>query len=68
MALAALLDRFLDDLPETARRMFLQRYWYLCSVRVIARELGVGESRVKVTLHRARIQLRELLEKEGFDV
>jgi RNA polymerase sigma-70 factor (ECF subfamily) len=68
MALAALLDRFLDDLPETARRMFLQRYWYLCSVREIARELGVGESRVKVTLHRARIQLRELLEKEGFDV
>ena len=65
MALAAVLDRFLDGLPEMTRTMFLQRYWYLRTVREIARELGVGESRVKVTLHRARAKLREMLEKEG---
>lgn len=65
MALAVLLDRFLDGLPEMTRTMFLQRYWYLRTVREIARELGVGESRVKVTLHRARAKLREMLEKEG---
>ena len=63
-ALAVLLDRFLDGLPEMTRTMFLQRYWYLRTVREIARELGVGESRVKVTLHRARAKLREMLEKE----
>ena len=65
IALAEVLDRFLDSLPQMARTMFLQRYWYLRSVREIARELGVGESRVKVTLHRARARLREMLEKEG---
>lgn len=64
-ALADLLDRFLDNLPEMARIMFLQRYWYLRSIREIARELGVGESRVKVTLHRARAKLKEMLEGEG---
>ena len=63
-ALTDLLDRFLDSLPEMTRTMFLQRYWYLRTVREIARELGVGESRVKVTLHRARAKLREMLEKE----
>lgn len=63
-ALATLLDRFLDSLPEMTRTMFLQRYWYLRTVREIARELGVGESRVKVTLHRTRAKLREVLEKE----
>ena len=47
------------------RTMFLQRYWYLRTCREIARELGVGESRVKVTLHRARSKLRKLLEEEG---
>ncbi len=65
MVLAGVLDRFLDALPEVTRTMFLQRYWYLRTVREIARELGVGESRVKVTLHRARAQLREMLEEEG---
>ncbi|MBQ7322555.1 MAG: sigma-70 family RNA polymerase sigma factor [Clostridia bacterium] len=64
-ALATLLDRFLEGLPEMTRTMFLQRYWYLRTCREIARELGVGESRVKVRLHRARAQLREMLEKEG---
>ena len=65
MVLAGVLDRFLDALPETTRIMFLQRYWYLRSIREIARELGVGESRVKVTLHRARAKLKEMLEGEG---
>ena len=68
MALAQILDRFLDTLSEMPRRMFVQRYWYLRSIREIAQELGVGESRVKVTLHRAREQLRSMLEQEGIEV
>ena len=68
MVLAQILDRFLDTLSEKPRRMFMQRYWYLRSIREIAQELGVGESRVKVTLHRAREQLRSMLEQEGIEV
>lgn len=66
--LADILDRFLDSLPEQQRRMFVQRYWYVCSVRDIARQMGVGESRVKVALHRAREKLRTMLQEEGIEV
>lgn len=68
MALAQILDRFLGTLPEKTRRMFMQRYWYLRSIREIAQEMGVGESHVKVTLHRTREKLRTVLEQEGIEV
>ena len=41
------------------------RYWNFCTVPDIARELGIGESKVKVTLMRTRAKLKEYLEKEG---
>lgn len=65
VALAAALNRFLGKLRELDRRIFLQRYWYFCPVADIARCLGVGESRVKVSLHRSREALRVHLEREG---
>lgn len=65
MVIRDTLDRFLADLPAGTRQMFLQRYWYLCSVKEIAAARGMGESRVKMALLRARNQLKELLEQEG---
>lgn len=65
LAISELLNRFLGALREPDRVFFLQRYWYFCSVREIAREAGVGESRVKGSLHRSREKLRRLLEQEG---
>lgn len=66
LALREALDRFLSELSEDARVIFLRRYWYMLSVAEIARGLGVGQSRVKSSLARSRERLRELLEKEGF--
>lgn len=66
MALAKLLNDFLASLPEQTRVIFLQRYWYLCTVQQIAADQGVSVSKVKMTLLRTREKLRQLLEKEGF--
>lgn len=65
MAVQELLDRFLDNLPADARKIFVRRYWYMHSVRQIARACGMTESRVKVTLYRTREKLKAVLEKEG---
>ena len=65
MALTQLLNRFLSQLSPDARIIFLRRYWYLCSIKEIARMGRVGESKVKMTLHRSREKLRLMLEEEG---
>lgn len=65
MALTDALNRFLASLPIETRRIFVQRYWYMRSIRSIAAEHGTGESRIKMTLLRARAELKKQLEKEG---
>ena len=57
-------NRFLDALPETERRIFLQRYWYLEPIAAIAARYGYTPSKVTSMLHRTRKKLREALEKE----
>ena len=64
--LEQLLDRFLDTLPVTERRVFLRRYWYLDSVQSIAWQFGFSQSKTASMLHRTRAKLRALLEKEGY--
>lgn len=66
--LAALLNRFVRELPETDRRVFVLRYWYLKPVADIAEELGFTQSKVKSMLYRARNKLRAILKKEGICV
>lgn len=58
-------NRFLGSLGKEQRIIFLRRYWYMQDVEEIAAALGIGESKVKVTLHRARKKLKKLLESEG---
>ena len=43
----------------------MRKYWYMDSVSAIAEKLGMGESAVKVSLHRTREKFREHLRKEG---
>lgn len=65
IVLTEYLNRFLSDLPRDARVIFLQRYWYLRSVREIARDLEVTESKVKMSLKRTRDLLKAKLQEEG---
>ena len=66
--LAALIDSFLRSLDSEKQRIFVKRYWYLCSVSEIAEQMHISEGKVKMTLHRTRERLREFLEKEGIAV
>lgn len=64
--LAICFNRFLEQLPEIERSVFLCRYWYMDSVGDIGDHFGFSESKVTSMLHRTRGKLRVQLEKEGF--
>ncbi len=68
ISLKETLDRFLASLPKQTRIIFMRRYWYLCPISNIARDLGLSVSNVKVILMRTRKKLREHLEKEGISI
>ena len=63
--LEQVLNRFLSELDEEKRRIFVRRYFYSDSIEDIAARMGLGNSKVKTTLFRLRAQLREILEQEG---
>ena len=56
------LNAFLIALTEEKRAIFVRRYFYAQPVNVIAAEMGIGEGKVKVTLHRLREELKSRLE------
>lgn len=63
--IARVINCFLSGLSELDRRMFVLRYFHEEGIAVIAERLQLGESNVKVRLHRLRAKLRVILEKEG---
>lgn len=67
VVLTAVLDRFLAGLPPKKRKLFLGRYWYFATVEELARDLGMSESSVKMTLLRLRRELKKLLQQEGIE-
>ena len=62
------LNSWLEGLEPEKRRLFVKRYWHMKSIAEISAETGLGESNVKVTLHRMREALRDYLTKEGFEI
>ena len=65
MTLSGIMDRFLGELNQETRTLFLRRYYYCCSIEELSRLSGLSLSAVKVRLHRARRQLKQLLDREG---
>ena len=66
--LAAAINGFLSTLTPKHRIIFVQRYWYLCSIKEIAENRSLTESDVKVSLMRTRRKFKEYLTKEGITV
>lgn len=66
--LEGILNSFLESLPKHKRIMFIQRYWYLMSIRAIAECSNESESKVKSTLLRTRNSLKAFLKKEGITI
>lgn len=57
---------YLLTLSEKSRNMFIRRYYFFDSAKLIAETNVMSVSAVRVTLFRIREGLREYLEKEGF--
>ena len=68
IALGDAINAFLAGLPQKTRQIFVRRYWYLSSVKSIARDVDMSESAVKVSLMRTREAFRLHLEKEGIEL
>lgn len=62
--LAAAIRTFVGALPETERRIFIARYWFLLSVSDISERMDVSQSKTKTTLYRTRNKLYRYLQKE----
>ncbi len=66
--LGAAINGFLASLGQRQRVIFMQRYFYACSVKSIAERFGMTEVNVKVTLLRTREKLKAYLQKEGISI
>ena len=66
--LANAINEFLRMQPDEARNLFIGRYYFLDSLRDVARYCGMSESKAKTMLFRTRCSLKAHLEKEGFIV
>ena len=64
IALKDSLNSFLGGLSPQSRQIFLKRYWYMQSISEIAGEMGLGESKVKMSLLRIRNALKTHLDRE----
>ena len=63
-----ILNDFLADLPKETRVIFIKRYWYLCPIKEISKDMGIEESKIKMSLSRTREKLKNILRKEGFEI
>ncbi len=65
LVLRELINGFLSSLTQDQRVVFVQRYFYLCPIKEIAKDRGMTENHVKVMLLRLRERFRAYWEKEG---
>lgn len=59
------LNNFLKTIPIDKRKIFLDRYWNLSSIKDISSKNKMKESNVKVILHRLRNELKDYLVERG---
>lgn len=66
--LTEVINHFLASLSKEHRKIFMRRYWYLSSIKEIAEDYHMTESKVKMVLLRTRNELKLQLEKEGISL
>lgn len=62
------INKFLASCDKETRIIFVQRYWYMLSVKEIAKENRLSESKVKMSLLRTRDKLKDFLTEEGYTI
>ena len=68
LELREIIRDFVRGLDSVSRKIFLQRYFYMMSVKNIARDLEMPVGSVKSTLFRTRDQLRHYLNERGIEI
>jgi RNA polymerase sigma-70 factor (ECF subfamily) len=68
LSLRDVMRDFVRGLDPIRRKIFLQRYFYMLSVREIAREVKMPEGTVKTQLFRIRQSLRDYLKERGIEI
>lgn len=63
--LVGYLNNFLKNISTDKRKIFLERYWNLSSIKDISSTNKMTENNVKVILHRLRCELKEYLLERG---
>lgn len=64
--LSQCIDEFLGTLDKKKRKVFIQRYWYMMSVKEIMEECKLSKSQVETILFRTRKQLKSWLIERKF--
>jgi RNA polymerase sigma-70 factor (ECF subfamily) len=60
------IDAWLATLPKQTRDVFVGRYYFMDSIKIVAFNHDITVANAKVVLHRARKELKLHLQKEGF--
>ena len=60
------INSFLGSLDKEKRIVFVQRYFYMCEIKEIAKKNGLSESNTKVILSRLRQKFKNHLIEYGF--
>lgn len=66
--LAHSISRWLYTQKPQVRKLFLRRYFYCSSLAQAAQSCAMSVSAAKSALHRARLDLRDHLEREGYEL
>ena len=62
------ISNYLKTISSDARHLFIGRYFYLDSLKDVARYCGMSESKAKSMLYRTRCGLKAYLEQEGYHI
>ena len=63
--LLRILNKFLNNLSDEDKTIFIQRYFYAMPIKEIASNSNYKYNNLVTRLHRLRKKLREILESEG---
>ena len=66
--LAKAIGVLLKTISPEARHLFVGRYFYMDSLKEVAKYCGMSEAKAKSMLYRTRCGLKEYLEKEGYAI
>ena len=64
--LTEIINRWLDDLSQTDRVLFMRRYWNGETIKELAKEWGVTRGKLAKQMYQLRLKLKFRLEQEGY--